>query len=145
MMRIASGVLVSLVLAGAVAAQAGKSQTVSGLQMTIASVQRMEKASLRDCPPGTNTVNAVERPGDQLSVVTVAFKVLPDFKPRPPGTLKRPVATAADGQTFNTSVQFVDVGSVPEYSCEFVYRVPSGTALKSLQIDSATFDLPPIK
>jgi hypothetical protein len=121
---------------------AGKSQTVNGLQMTIASVQRMEKASLRDCPPSTNSVNAVERPGDQLSVVTVAFKVLPDFKQRAPGTMKRPVATAGDGQTFNTSVQFVDVGSVPEYSCEFVYRVPSGTVLKTLDIETAKFDLP---
>ena len=120
---------------------AGKSQTVNGLQMTVSSVQRMEKASLRDCPPATNSVNAVERPGDQLSVVTVAFKVLPDFKQRAPGTMKRPVATAADGTAFNTSVQFVDVGSVPEYSCQFIYRVPQGTKLKSMHVESAIFDL----
>ncbi len=144
-MRIVTGVLLSLATAAAAIAQTGKPQTVNGLQMTVASIQRMEKASLRDCPPGTNTVNAVERPGDQLSVVTVAFKVLPDFKQRAPGTMKRPVATAADGRVYNTSVQFVDVGSVPEYSCEFVYRVPSGTTLTSVQIDSATFDLPAIK
>ena len=142
MMRIAIGVLVALPLAAAAAAQAGKAQTVNGLQMTVAGVKLMEKAGLRDCPPGTNTVNAVQRPGDQLSVVTVAFKVLPDFKPRPPGTMKRPVATAADGTAYNTSVQFVDVGSVPEYSCDFVYRVPSGTVLKTLQIEDAKFDLP---
>jgi hypothetical protein len=117
--------------------------TVIATMMTVdvASRRLMEKAGLRDCPPGTNTVNAVQRPGDQLSVVTVAFKVLPDFKPRPPGTMKRPVATAADGTAYNTSVQFVDVGSVPEYSCDFVYRVPSGTVLKTLQIEDAKFDL----
>ena len=140
-MRIASGVLVALALAAAAAAQAGKAQTVNGLQTTVTGVKLMEKAGLRDCPPGTNTVNAVQRPGDQLSVVTVAFKVLPDFKPRPPGTMKRPVATAADGTAYNTSVQFVDIASVPEYSCDFVYRVPRGTVLKALQIEDAKFDL----
>ena len=132
---------VAMLIAGVAAAQAAKSQTVNGLQITVTAVERMEKASLRDCPPGTNTVNAVERPGDQLSVVKIAFKVPAGFKA---GPMKRPVATAADGTTYNTSVQFVDVGSVPEYSCEFVYRVPRGTVLKTLQVESATFDLPPL-
>jgi len=49
--------------------------------------------------------------------------------------------TGADGKTYNTSVQLVDVGSVPQYSCQFIYRVPQGTKLKSLQLDTATFDL----
>ncbi len=142
MMRVAMGVFVSLLLAGAAAAQAGKSQTVNGLQITVTGVQRLEKASLRDCPPGTNTVNAVERPGDQLSVVTVAFKATPDAKNTP---MKRPVATAADGTAYNTSVQFVDVASKPEYSCEFVYRVPRDTVLKTFQIETAKFDLPALK
>lgn len=128
-----------LVAAAAVAfAQSSKPQTVNGLQMTVTGVEKMEKAALRDCPPGTNTVNAVQRPGDQLAVVTVSFKVLPDFKA---GAMKRPTVTAADGKTYNTSVQFVDVGSVPEYACSFPFRVPEGTTLKSLQIESATFDL----
>jgi hypothetical protein len=127
------------VAAAAVAfAQGSKPQTVNGLQMTVTGVEKMEKASLRDCPPGTNTVNAVQRPGDQLAVVTVSFKVMPDFKP---AVMKRPTVTATDGKTYNTSVQFVDVGSVPEYSCSFPFRVPEGTTLKSLQIESATFDL----
>ena len=117
---------------------AGKAQTVNGLQMTVTGVQRLEKSSLRDCPPGTNTVNAVERPGDQLSVVTVAFKVMPDFKPV---MLKRPTVTATDDKVYNTSIQFVDVGSIPEYACQFVYRVPLGTKLKTLQIEGASFDI----
>jgi hypothetical protein len=123
---------------GASAQSAGKPQTVNGLQVTVAGVERAEKASLRDCPPGTNTVNAVQRPGEQLAIVTVNFKVMPDFKP---AIMKRPTVTAADGKTYNTSVQFVDVGSVPEYSCTFTFRVPEGTTLKSLQIETATFDL----
>ena len=55
--------------------------------------------------------------------------------------MKRPTAAANDGKVYNTSVQLVDVGSVPQYSCQFIYRVPQGTKLKSLQIENATFDL----
>jgi len=141
MMPTANARIAALLVAAAVAApfaQAAKPQTVNGLQMTVTGVETMEKASLRDCPPGTNTVNAVQRPGDQLAVVTVSFKVLPDFKA---GVMKRPTVTSADGKTYNTSVQFVDVGSVPEYSCSFPFRVPEGTKLKSMQIETATFDL----
>jgi hypothetical protein len=121
-----------------VAAQAGKATTVKNLQMTVTSVERTDKASLRDCPPGTNTVNAMARAGEQYSNVTVAFKVLPGFSPAP---MKRPSVTADDGKTYNTSVQFVDVGSVPEFSCTFAFRVPQGTKLKGIQIEGATLDL----
>ena len=137
MKNLFTGLAVSGVLAAVVAGQAA-SKTVNGLQVSVSKVERMEKASLRDCPPGTNTVNAVQRPGDELAVVTVNFKVMPDFKP---AMLKRPTATATDDKVYNTSVQFVDVGSVPEYSCQFIYRVPQGTKLKTLTIESAAFDL----
>jgi len=138
-MKLVAGFATSVLLAVVVVGQtASKPQTVNGLQMTVTGVERAEKASLRDCPPGTNTVNAVQRPGDQLAVVTVGFKVLPDFKSV---MMKRPTATSTDGKVYNTSVQFVDVGSVPEYSCAFTFRVPEGTKLKSLQIETVTFDL----
>ena len=127
-----------LLAAGVFAQTAGKSQTVNGLQMTVTTVEIAQRGSLRDCPPGSNTVNAMARAGEQYSLVTVAFKVLPDFKPAP---MKRPSVTATDDKAYNTSVQFVDVGSVPEYSCTFPFRVPEGTTLKSLQIETATFDL----
>jgi len=113
-------------------------KTVNGLQVSVKSIARAERTPLRDCPPGTNSVNAVQRPGDELAVVTVDFKVMPDFKPV---MMKRPTATAADDKVYNTSIQFVDVGSVPEYSCQFVYRVPQGTKLKTFQIEGASFDL----
>jgi hypothetical protein len=121
----------------ALAAQ-GKPQTWKNLQMTPASVELTDKGSLRDCPPGTNTVNSVALPGQQIANVSVAFKVLPGFTP---GPMKRATVTAADGKIYNTSVQFVDVGSIPEFSCTFVYRVPEGTQLKSMQIEDATLDL----
>ena len=136
--KLLSAALGASLLVVVIAAQTGKSQTVSGLQVAVTAVERLEKSGLKDCPPGTNTVNAVQRPGDQLAVVTVSFKVMPDFKAV---IMKRPTVTATDDKVYNTSVQFVDVGSVPEYSCAFTYRVPTGTKLKSLTIESATFDL----
>jgi len=137
MKNLITGLALSALLAAVVAGQVA-SKTVNGLQVSVAKVERMEKSGLRDCPPGTNTVNAVQRPGDELAVVTVNFKVMPDFKP---AIMKRPTVTATDDKVYNTSVQFVDVGSVPEYSCAFTYRVPTGTKLKALTIESATFDL----
>ena len=138
---LAASVLLAVVASGQTAT-ASKPQTVNGLQITVTGVERTDKAGLKDCPPGTNTVNAVQRPGDELVVVTARFKVLPEFKPV---MMKRPTATATDGKVYNTSVQFVDVGSVPEYSCQFVYRVqPPGTKLKTFTVENATFDLTPL-
>jgi hypothetical protein len=117
---------------------AGKPQTFQGLEMTVTKVERAGSASLRDCPPGTNTVNAVTRPGEQFALVTIAFKVGPGFKPAP---MKRPSVTDAADKSYLTASAFVDVGSVPEYSCTFPFRVPEGTKLKALHIESATFDL----
>jgi hypothetical protein len=137
MKNLITGLFVSGMLAAVVAGQAA-SKTVNGLQVSVAKVERMEKSGLRDCPPGTNTVNAVQRPGDELAVVTVNFKVMPDFKPV---MMKRPTVTATDDKVYNTSVQFVDVGSVPEYSCQFIYRVSTGTKLKAFTVEGTTFDI----
>jgi hypothetical protein len=120
---------------------AGKPQTFKGLQMSVTSLDRAPSASLRDCPPGTNTVNAVTRPGEQFALVTVAFKAQPGFQTTPSLVMKRPSATDTAGKTYNTSVSFVDVGSVPEFSCVFPFRVPEGTKLKALQIETVSFDL----
>src|SRR5919108_1048759 len=103
---------------------AGKPITYKNLEMSVASVERAPSASLKDCPPGGNTVNATTRPGEEFAVVTVKFKVLPGFQPTP---MKRPVLTDTTGKTYNTAVSFVDVGSVPEFSCAIPFRVPTGT------------------
>jgi hypothetical protein len=130
--------------AGPVFAQSpGKPVTYKGLEMSVAAVERMPKASLKDCPPGGNTVNATTRPGEEFAVVTVNFKVLPAFQANT--MLKRPVATDEAGKTYNTAVSFVDVASTPEFSCAIPFRVPTGTALKSVQIDSATLEIPATK
>ena len=132
---LSSAVLLAVVASGQAA---GKAQPVPGLDATVTKVERAASASLRDCPPGTNTVNAVTRPGEQFALVTVAFKVSSAFKP---AAMKRPTVTDTADKKYNTASTFVDVGSVPEYSCTFPFRVPEGTKLKSLQIESTSLDL----
>ena len=131
--------VVGCAIVGVVAAQGVAPQTFKGLQMTVTGVERAPSASLKDCPPGTNTVNAMTRPGEQFALVTVAFKALPAIQQSL--TMKRPSVTDTAGKTYNTSVSFVDVASLPEFSCVFPFRIPDGTKLKSLQIETASFDL----
>jgi hypothetical protein len=121
----------------ALSAQGGK-QPLPGLDVSVTKVERAATASLRDCPPGSNTVTAITRPGEQFALVTVAFKVAPSFQAAP---MKRPTVTDAADKKFNTAATFVDVGKVPEFSCTFPFRVPEGTKLKALQIESASYDL----
>jgi hypothetical protein len=134
-----AGISVAVLLAVVASGQAAsKGQPLPGLEATVTKVERAATASLRDCPPGTNTVNAVTRPGEQFALVTVAFKVAPAFKASP---MKRPTVTDAADKKYNTASTFVDVGSVPEYSCTFPFRVPEGTKLKALQLETASLDL----
>ncbi len=135
MMRIAIAGLLAVVAAGQAAS---KAQPLPGLDATVTNVEHAASASLRDCPPGTNTVSAVTRPGETFALVTVAFKVSAAFKASP---MKRPTVTDAADKKYNTPSAFVDVGSVPEYSCTFPFRVPDGTKLKALQIETASLDL----
>ena len=128
-------VLLAVVASGQAAS---KAQPLPGLGATVTKVERAATASLRDCPPGTNTVNAVTRPGEQFALVTVAFTVSPAFKTAP---MKRPTVTDTADKRYNTASTFVDVGSVPEYACTFPFRVPDGTKLKALQIESVSLDL----
>jgi hypothetical protein len=101
-------------------------------------VERAETVGLRDCPPGSNTVRGLTKPGEEFAVVNLSFKVTPAFKET---LVKKPVLLDASGKVFNTAMSFVDPGSVPEYSCGFAYRVPAGTRLGKIQIDTATLDL----
>jgi hypothetical protein len=126
-----------LVAVAASAAAAGQS-SIPGLDIKVSKIERASSASLRDCPPGTNTVSAVSKPGEQFALVTVGFKVSSAFKPAP---MKRPTVTDVNDKSYFTSSQFVDVGSVPEFSCTFPFRVPDGTKLKTLKIETVSLDL----
>jgi len=136
--RILCGFAAGVMLAVVASAQTAGKPAMPGLDVTVTKVERAATASLRDCPPGSNTVTAITRPGEQFALVTVSFKVASSFKPAP---MKRPTVTDAADKKFNTAATFVDVGSVPEFSCTFPFRVPEGTKLKALQIESTSYDL----
>ena len=132
----------SWVLGLLLAAVPGSGQTnpanYKGLEITVASVERAATVGLRDCPPGSNTVRGLTKPGEEFAIVNLSFKVTPAFKET---IVKKPVLLDANGKIFNTAMSFVDPGATPEYSCGFAYRVPEGTKLGKIQIDTTTLDL----
>ena len=130
--------MLCLGIAGLSAGQASKPPNYKGLEITATSIERAMNVSLKDCPPGANSVRGNTKPGEEFIVVNVAFKVTPAFKET---MVKKPVLLDATGKLYNTSVAIIDAGSVPEYTCSFPFRVPDGTKLKSLQIETATLDL----
>src|SRR5215470_7973882 len=78
--RVFFAVFALCALIAAVAAQS-KPVDFKGLQMTAERVERAASASLKDCPPGSNTVNArTTKPDEEFAVVTVKFKVTPAFQ-----------------------------------------------------------------
>lgn len=125
-------------LAASVAGQAARTTNYKGLEITPVGIERAMNVALIDCPPGTNTVRGNAKPGEEFAVVTLAFKVTPAFKET---IVKKPVLMDATGKPFNTSVAIIDPGSVPDYQCSFPFRVPAGTRVASVQIDTATIDI----
>src|SRR5687768_9447627 len=119
-------------------AEQGKPANYKGLEITVSSIERAATVGLRDCPPGSNTVRGLTKPGEEFAIVNLSFRVTPAFKET---IVKKPVLLDASGKTFNTAMSFVDPGATPEYSCGFAYRVPEGTKLVKIQIDTATLDL----
>jgi hypothetical protein len=137
--RLARAVAALVVMAAAAlsARQAGP-QNYKGLEISVAGIARGMVVDLKDCPPGSNTVKGMTRPGEEFASVLVKFTVTPAFKNM---MIKKPVLVDTTGKSYNTAVAFIDPASVPEYTCAFHYRVPDGTRLKSLQIDTITLDL----
>jgi len=109
-----------------------------GLQITAISVERAKNVALVDCPPGQNTVRGNAREGEEFAVIKLAFKVTAAFKET---VVKKPVLTDTTGKTYNTSVSIIDPGSKPEYECTFPFRVPAGTKVASVAIDTATINV----
>ena len=139
MKTIASGFLLSVCLVALVAGQARPAH-YKGLEISVASIERTSSVALRDCPPGANGIRGLTKPGEEFVIVNIAFKVTPAFKET---IVKKPVLLDAGGKTFQTAMSFIDPGSQPEYSCGFAYRVPEGTRLGKIQIDTTTIDLTP--
>ena len=126
-----------LCLVATVAGQ-GKATNYKGLDITPTGIARAQNVPLLDCPPGTNSQRGNARGGEEFAIVTLAFKVTPAFKDT---IVKKPVMTDSTGKVYNTSVAIIDPGSLPAYECAFPFRVPAGTRVASLQIDTATIDL----
>lgn len=118
--------------------QTGPPTNYKGLEITPLGVERAQNVALLDCPPGSNTQRGNARPGEEFAVVSLAFKVTPAFKET---MVKKPVLTDATGKVFNTSVAIIDPGSQPEYQCSFPFRVPAGTKVASVQIDTAVINV----
>ena len=129
---------ISSAVAATAAMQAAKPANYKGLEVTPLGIERAQNVPLLDCPPGSNTQRGNARAGEEFAVVTLAFKVTPAFKET---IVKKPVLTDADGKVYNTSVAIIDAGSKPEYTCAFPFRVPTGTKVASVAIDTATIDL----
>ena len=144
-MRLSKGVglgtwgLGLLLIAAPVLGQS-KPANYKGLEITVVGIERSATVGLKDCPPGDNSVRGLTKPGEQFAIVNLSFKVTPAFKET---IVKKPVLLDASGKTFNTAMSFIDPGATPEYSCGFAYRVPDGTKLGKLQIDTTTIDLTP--
>ena len=101
-------------------------------------VERAQNVALIDCPPTTNSQRGNARAGEEFAVVSLAFTVTSAFKET---IVKKPVLTDASGKVYNTSVAIIDPGSQPEYQCSFPFRVPTGTKVASVQIDTASIDI----
>ena len=138
-MRYAATALLTVCMVATAAMQAGKPTNYKGLEVTPLGIERAKNVALIDCPPGNNTVRGNARGDEEFAVVNLAFKVTPSFDAKT--IVKKPVLTDTAGKTYNTSVSIVDAGSVPEYKCGFPFRVPMGTKVASVSIDTATISL----
>jgi hypothetical protein len=115
-----------------------KPANYKGLEISVASIERSSTVGLKDCPPGANSIRGLTKPGEEFAIVHLSFKVTPAFKET---IVKKPVLLDATGKVFQTAMSFIDPGATPEYSCGFAYRVPEGTKLGKIQIDSTSIDL----
>ena len=130
----------AVALAKADLREQSKPANYKGLEITVVGVERSATVGLKDCPPGANSIRGLTKPGEEFAIVNLSFKVTPAFKET---IVKKPVLLDASGKTFNTAMSFIDPGATPEYSCGFAYRVPDGTRLGKIQIDTTTLDLTP--
>ena len=111
-----------------------------GLELKAASVERATNVSLADCPPGANIVRGVIKPGDtnEFASVKVDFTVTPAFKPT---AIPKPVLHDESGKTYNTAQSFAEIAGTQPFSCTFSFRVPKGTKLARLVLDTTSLDL----
>ena len=136
----------ALVLAGSIATAvsgSGATQAAAsykGLEIAVSGVERATNVSLTDCPAGANIVRGVIRPGDpmEFASVTVDVKVLPAFKAV---AIPKPVLYDEAGKAYNTAQSFGDIGATPAFTCTVSFRVPRGTKVTRLALDTMSITL----
>ena len=67
-----------------------------------------------------------------------------DFRSRPRssrGCCRSRLSDDEAGKTYNTAQSFAEIGATPAFSCTFSFRVPKGTKLARLTMDTTTVDL----
>ena len=137
-MRLAATAVFTVCVVAIAIAQT-KPTNYKGLEVTPLGIERAKNVALIDCPPGNNSVRGNARGEEEFAVVNVAFKVTPAFDAKT--IVKKPVLTDTAGKTYNTSVSIIDAGSMPDYKCGFPFRVPLGTKVASISIDTATINI----
>ena len=137
-MRLAATTVFTVCVVAIAIAQT-KPTNYKGLEVTPLGLERAKNVALIDCPPGMNSVRGNARGEEEFIVVSFAFKVTPSFDAKT--IVKKPVLTDTAGKTYNTSVSIIDAGSHPEYKCSFPFRVPMGTKVASVAIDTATINI----
>ena len=115
-------------------------QTYKGLEVSVTGLERAANVSLTDCPPGANSVRGVIKPGDtnEFASVKVDFKVTPAYKPT---ALPKPVLYDEAGKAYNTAQAFAEIGTTPTFSCTFSFRIPNGTKVERVAIDTVSLDV----
>ena len=136
-MRIAATAVFTVCVVAIAIAQT-KPTNYKGLEITATGVERAKNVALIDCPPGNNSVRGNARGEEEFAIVKLAFKVTPAFKET---VVKKPILTDSTGKTYQTSVSIIDPGSQPSYECGFPFRVPLGTKVASVAIDTATINI----
>ena len=136
-MRVAATAVFTVCVVAIAIAQT-KPTNYKGLEITPLGIERAKNVALIDCPPGQNSVRGNARGEEEFAVVKLAFKVTPAFKET---VVKKPVLTDTAGKTYQTSVSIIDPGSKPDYECGFPFRVPLGTKVASIAIDTATINV----
>lgn len=136
-MRTAATALFTVCVVALAIAQT-KPTNYKGLEITALGIERAKNVALIDCPPGQNSVRGNARGEEEFAVVKLAFKVTPAFKE---AVVKKPILTDTAGKAYQTSVSIIDPGSKPEYECGFPFRVPLGTKVASVSIDTATINV----
>ena len=111
-----------------------------GLEVAVSGVERASNVSLTDCPEGANIVRGVIKTVDtnEFASVKLEFKLTPAFKPT---AIPKPVVYDEAGKAYNTAQAFAEIGSTPNFSCTFSFRVPKGTKIKRFTIDTASIDV----